>query len=99
MRAVCSFSIFLCMSPMRSGYELGLDLVEPFQEQPRKPRKPPMVDENKDEGSGYPIKIFLEEALKKQRNMMMNNFAQILQRLPTGNGSAFQQPLSRRDSL
>ena len=33
------------MSPMRSGYkELGLDLVEPLQDQPRKPRRIPMGD-------------------------------------------------------
>ena len=43
-----------------------------------------MGDEKKDEGAGDPIKILLEEALKKQRNAMMDNFAQILQRLPTG---------------
>ena len=43
-----------------------------------------MAEEKKDEGVGDPIKIFLEEALKKQRNVMMDNFAQILQRLPTG---------------
>ena len=36
----------------------------------------------------YPIKILLEEALEKQRNTMMDNFAQILQRLPTGGASA-----------
>ena len=47
-----------------------------------------MGDENKYEGAGDPIKILLEEALKKQRNVMMDNFAQILQRLPTGNASA-----------
>ena len=68
------------MSPMRSGYkELGLDLVEPLQDQPRKPRHPPMGDEKKDEGAGDPIKIFVEGALEKQRNAMMDNFAQILQ--------------------
>jgi hypothetical protein len=38
-----------------------------------------MGDKNKDEGVGDPIEIFLEEALEKQRNMMMDNFAQILQ--------------------
>ena len=42
-----------------------------------------MEEGNKDEGVGDPIKIFLEEALKRQRNAMMDNFAQILQRLPT----------------
>ena len=43
-----------------------------------------MGDEQKYEGAGDPIKILLEEALEKQRNAMMDNFAQILQRLPTG---------------
>ena len=65
------------MSPVRSGYkELGLDLVEPLEDQPRKPRRSPMGDENKDEGVGNPIKIFLKEALEKQRNMMMDKFSQ-----------------------
>ena len=47
-----------------------------------------MGDEKKGEGEGYPIKIFLEEALEKKRNAMMDSFAQILQRLPTGDASA-----------
>ena len=47
-----------------------------------------MGDEKKYEGAWYPIKILLEEALEKQRNAMMDNFAQILQRLPTGGASA-----------
>src|ERR1700728_4846430 len=77
------------MSPTRSGYkELGLELVEPLQDQPRKSRWPPMADEKKDEGAGDPIKILLEEAFKRQRNAMMDNFAQILQWLPRGNASA-----------
>ena len=42
-----------------------------------------MEEENKDEGAVYPIKIFLKEAPEKHRNAMMDNFAQILQRLPT----------------
>jgi hypothetical protein len=51
---------------MRSRYkELGLDLVEPLQDHPRKPRRPPMGDEKKDEGTGDPIKILLDEALEK----------------------------------
>ena len=76
------------MSPTRSGYkELGLDLVEPLQDQPRKPQRTPMQDEKKDERAGDPIKIFLEEALEKQRNAMMDNFAQILQRFPTDGAS------------
>eukprot|EP00253_Pinus_taeda_P036114 PITA_36114 len=46
-----------------------------------------MVDEKKDEGAGDPIKILLEEALKRQRNVMMDSFAQILQKLPRGDAS------------
>ena len=67
------------MSSTLSRYkELVLDLVEPLQDQPRKHRRPPMAEEKKDEGVGDPIKIFLEEALEKKRNTMMDNFAQIL---------------------
>ena len=47
-----------------------------------------MAEEKKDEGAGDPIKILLKEALEKQRNAMMDNFAQILLRLPTYNASA-----------
>jgi hypothetical protein len=73
---------------MRSGYkELGIDLVEPLQDQPRKPRRPPMGEEKKDEEARDPIKLLLEEALKKQRNAMMDKFSRILQRLPTGSAS------------
>ena len=77
------------MSLMRAGYkELGLDLVEPLQDQPRKSQRPPMGDEKKDEGAEDTIKMLLEEALEKQRNVMMDNFAHILQRLPIGSASA-----------
>ena len=47
-----------------------------------------MGDENKDEGAKDPIKMLVEEALEKQRNVTMDNFTQILQRLPTGGASA-----------
>jgi len=68
---------------MRSGYkELGLELVEPLQDQPHKSQQPPMVDEEKDEGAGDPIKILLKEALKQQRNSMMDNFSSSLSRYP-----------------
>jgi hypothetical protein len=67
------------MSPTRSGYkELGLDLFEPLQDQPRKPRRLPMGEEKEDEGARDPIKLLLEEALEKQRNAMMDNFSRIL---------------------
>ena len=79
MRVVYSFSVFLCMSPTRSGYkELRLDLVELLQDQLRKPRRPPMAEGKKVEGAGDPIEILLEEALEKQRNAMMDKFSQIL---------------------
>ena len=55
------------MCPTRAGYkELGLDLVEPLQDQPRKSRRPPMGDKKKDEGAEDPIKMLLEEALEKK---------------------------------
>ena len=47
-----------------------------------------MGDEKKDEGAEYPIKMLLVEAHEKKRNAMMDNFTQILQRLPTGGASA-----------
>ena len=54
------------MSPMRAGYkELGLNLVEPLQDQPRKSQWPPMGDEKKYKGTKDPIKMFLKEALEK----------------------------------
>jgi hypothetical protein len=34
-------------------------------------------------GIGDPFKLLIEEALTQQRNEMMDNFAQILRRLPT----------------
>jgi hypothetical protein len=46
-----------------------------------------MGDKKKDDGVGYPFKIFLEEALVGQRNEMMDNFAQILWQLPIGDVS------------
>ena len=77
------------MSPTILGYkELGIDLVKPLQDQPCKSRRLSMGDEKKDEGSGDPIKILLEEALEKQRNAMMDKFSHILQRLPIGGTSA-----------
>ena len=53
------------MSPTRSGYkELGLELVEPLQEKPCKPQRPPMAEEKKAKGAGDLFEILLEEALK-----------------------------------
>ena len=75
--------------PNGSGYkELEIDFLEPLQSQPRKTWRMPMGDKNKDEGVGDPIKIFLKEALEKKSSMMMDNFSQILQRLPIDDTSA-----------
>jgi hypothetical protein len=41
-----------------------------------------MGDEKKDDGVGDPFKMLLKEALARQRNEMMEKFAQILRRLP-----------------
>ena len=77
------------MSLMRVGYkELGLDLVEPLQDQPRKSWRPPMGEKNKYKGAEDPIKMLLDKALEKQRNTMMDNFTQMLQRISTGGASA-----------
>jgi hypothetical protein len=47
-----------------------------------------MGDKKKDDGARDHIKMLLKEALVEQRNGMMENFAQILQRLPTGEASS-----------
>jgi len=38
-----------------------------------------LEDEMKDEGTEDLIKILLEETIERKRNVMMDNFAQILQ--------------------
>jgi hypothetical protein len=73
------------MSLTRSGYKkLGLEPIDPLLDRSHQARQQPMGDEKKDDGAGDPIKMFLEEALTRQRNEMMDNFAQILRRFPTG---------------
>ncbi len=47
-----------------------------------------MAEKKKDKGAGDPFKMLLEEALEQPRDAMMDNFAQILRRLPTGNASS-----------
>jgi hypothetical protein len=42
-----------------------------------------MAGEKKDDGTGDPFKMLLEESLMEQRNEMMDSFAQILRQLPT----------------
>jgi hypothetical protein len=43
-----------------------------------------MARENKYDGIGYPFKLLIEESFTQQRNEMVDSFAQILRRLPTG---------------
>ena len=77
------------MSPTRSEYkELGLELVSLEDRSSRMPKQPPMAGEKKDDGTRDPFKLLIEEALTQQRNEMMDSFAQILQRLPTGDTSS-----------
>jgi hypothetical protein len=40
-----------------------------------------MAKEKRDDRAGDPFKMFLEEALMRQRNEIMDNFTYILQRL------------------
>ena len=68
--------------------KLGLEPVEPLQDWPCQAFQKPMGEDNKDDGVGDPFKMFLKESLAQQRNEMMDNFAQILQRLPIGDASS-----------
>jgi hypothetical protein len=56
------------MSLTRSGYKkLGLQPIKPLPDQSCQEQQKPMGDEKKDDGVGYPIKIFFKEALVRQR--------------------------------
>jgi len=46
-----------------------------------------MEEEKKDDGVGDPFKILFEEVLDRQRNAILENFSQILQRLTKGDTS------------
>jgi hypothetical protein len=77
------------MSPTRSGYrELGLELFSLEDNCSHQPKQPPMVEEKRDGGVEYPIKLFLSKAIAQQRNEMLENFAKFLQRLPTIAGAS-----------
>ena len=72
------------MSPTRPWYkELRIPLTEPLEDGPHQARRPHMEEETRDDRARYIIKLLLEEALTQQQNKMMDNFAQILCRLPT----------------
>jgi hypothetical protein len=61
---------------------LGLELVLLEYNHSRYPKRPPMVEEKRDDRARDPFKKLLEEALVRQRNEMMDNFTHILQRQP-----------------
>jgi hypothetical protein len=68
----------------RSWYrEMGLELASLEENLSRQPKRPPMVEEKRNEGEEDPIKLFLMEALAQQRNEMLENFSQMLQRFLT----------------
>jgi hypothetical protein len=54
----------------------------------RMPKRPLMVGEKKDDGTRDPFKLLIKEAVTKQSNEMIDSFAQILRRLPTGEASS-----------
>ena len=80
------------MSPTRSEYkELGLELVSLEDNSSHTPKRPLMEGEKKDDRIGDPFKLLIEKSLIQQRNEMMDNFMQILRRLPTGDASSLNR--------
>jgi hypothetical protein len=54
-----------------------------------------MVEEKKNDGADDPINLLLEQALTRQRDEMMENFAHILQCLSIASGIFIKRPLWR----
>jgi hypothetical protein len=68
------------------------------------PKKPSMVEENKNDGADDSINMFLEQALTRERDKMMENFSQILQRFsietcPSSSKATLEAPLLSRYRL
>jgi hypothetical protein len=77
------------MSPTRSEYrKLGLELVSLEENHSHTPKKPSMVEENKNDKAKDSINLLLEQALTRQRDEMMENFSHILQRLSITTGTS-----------
>jgi hypothetical protein len=77
------------MSLMRSEYsKLGLELVSLEDNLSPTPKKPSMVEENKNDGADNSINLLLEKALTRQRDEMIENFSHILQCLPIETGAS-----------
>jgi hypothetical protein len=72
--------VFHCMSLTSFEYRnLGLELVSLEENLSRTPKKPSMVEENKNSREEYPINLFHEQALMRQRDKMMENCFHLLQ--------------------
>jgi len=77
------------MSPTRSEYnKLGLELVSLEDNRSRPPKKPSMAEERKNDGAEDFIHLLLEQPLPRQRDEMMENFVDILQRLSIAAGAS-----------
>jgi hypothetical protein len=65
---------------MRSKYiKLGIELVSIEENFSRTPKKPFVVEENKNNRVGDSINLLLEKALMQHRDEMMENFPHLLQ--------------------
>jgi hypothetical protein len=74
---------------MRSKFkEFGLELISLKDKSSRTPKRPLMAREKKYDETGDPFKLLIEESLTQQRNEMMDSFAQILWRVPTGDAAS-----------
>jgi hypothetical protein len=60
---------------------LGFDLVSLEENLSRTPKKPSMVEEKKNDRADNSINMLLEQALKRQRDKMIENLSHILQHL------------------
>jgi hypothetical protein len=77
------------MSPTRSEYgKLGLELVSIEENRSHTPKKPSMVEENKDEREKDSINLFLEQTLTRHRNEMMENFSHIFEHMLITTGAS-----------
>jgi hypothetical protein len=72
--------IFQCMSSTRPMYiKLGVEIIYLEENSSCTPKKPSTVEEKKRDGVEDSINLFLEQALTRQRDEMMEIFSHILQ--------------------
>jgi hypothetical protein len=77
------------MSLTRSEYsKLGLDIFSLEYNFSLTPKKPSMVEENKNDEADNPINMLLKQALTHHRDEMMENFSHILQCLLIATGAS-----------